>query len=80
MNMTPEQIKALQEENAKLKADLTTEQEVSKAFQDELSKKTAPKEVAEEVAEPTKRESKKAEVTPVTKKDLGSVIDAWSKE
>ena len=35
---------------------------------------------ADEVAEPVKRESKKAEVTPVTKKDLGSVIDAWSKE
>jgi len=43
-------------------------------------KAAAPKEVAEEVAEPVKRESKKAEATPVTKKDLGSVIDAWSKQ
>jgi hypothetical protein len=33
------------------------------------------------VAEPVKRESKKAEAaTPTAKKDLGSVIDAWSKE
>lgn len=38
--MTPEeQIKALQQENASLKADLATEQELSKAFQDELTKK-----------------------------------------
>ncbi len=43
-------------------------------------KAAIPKEAAEEVAEPTKRESKKAEAAPVTKKDLGSVIDAWSKE
>jgi hypothetical protein len=43
-------------------------------------KAAAPKVEAEEVAEPTKRESKKAEPVAVTKKDLGSVIDAWSKE
>ena len=43
-------------------------------------KAAAPKVEAEEVSEPTKRESKKAEPVAVTKKDLGSVIDAWSKE
>lgn len=33
-----------------------------------------------EVAEPTKRESKKSEPTPTTKKDLDSVVKAWSDE
>lgn len=32
------------------------------------------------VAEPVKRESKKVEPTPVNKKALGSVIDAWTLE
>jgi hypothetical protein len=35
----------------------------------------------EEVAEPTKRESKKVEPpTPTAKRDLGSVLAAWSDE
>lgn len=33
-----------------------------------------------EIAEPIKRESKKAEPTPTTKKDLDSVVKAWSDE
>ena len=33
-----------------------------------------------EIAEPVKRESKKAEPTPTTKKDLDSVVKAWSDE
>ena len=35
---------------------------------------------AEPVAEPVKRESKKAEATPATKKDLDSVLKAWTDE
>ena len=55
----------------------------------EAPKAVAPKPVApapkaaevEEVAEPVKRESKKVEVpTPVAKRDLNSVLAAWSDE
>ena len=42
-------------------------------------KVAAPVAVAE-VAEPGKRESKKSEPTPTTKKDLDSVVKAWSDE
>ena len=35
---------------------------------------------AVEAPEPTKRESKKADATPTAKKDLSSVVEAWSKE
>lgn len=40
--MTPAEIKALQEENAKLKESLATEENLSKALQEELTKKQAP--------------------------------------
>ena len=44
-------------------------------------KAAAPVTVEDAVAEPTKRESKKAEApTPTAKKDLGSVVAAWSDE
>jgi hypothetical protein len=44
-------------------------------------KAAAPVTVADAVAEPTKRESKKAEVpAPTAKKDLGSVVAAWTDE
>jgi len=44
-------------------------------------KAAAPVTVADAVAEPTKRESKKAEApAPTAKKDLGSVVAAWSDE
>lgn len=44
-------------------------------------KPAAPVTAADAVAEPTKRESKKAEApTPTAKKDLGSVVAAWTDE
>jgi len=44
-------------------------------------KAAAPVTVADAVAEPTKRESKKAEApAPTAKKDLGSVVAAWTDE
>ena len=42
---------------------------------------STPKAVAEEIPEPTKRESKKAEVpSPAAKRDLDSVLKAWGDE
>jgi hypothetical protein len=44
-------------------------------------KAAAPVTAADAVAEPTKRESKKAEApAPTAKKDLGSVVAAWTDE
>jgi hypothetical protein len=40
----------------------------------------APKAKAEEPEEPTKRESKKAATPAATKKDLDSVLKAWTDE
>ena len=44
------------------------------------AKLEAPKAQAAEVPAPTKRESKKAEAPTVTKKDLDSVVKAWTDE
>jgi len=47
--MTPEEINALQKENAKLKAENAQEQQLSKALQEELAKRQEPTAAEEEL-------------------------------
>jgi Holliday junction resolvase RusA-like endonuclease len=48
--------------------------------QPKLEAPKAEAKVEASVAEPTKRETKKPEPTPTTKKDLDSVVKAWTDE
>lgn len=75
----------IRKEEFDVTSKLTTKPEVQKLvvmtpYQADTAGKALPAPKAEAVAEPTKRESKKVEATPATKKDLDSVLKAWTDE